>query len=110
MPDNQVLVQQQTAPATDTESPAVTTLEAVLSLALSLCVFAAAWAVDKSHPGVMHNANAFYVVSAVALFSWPLVSVLALGRDIDQRRFLAWSIAPDIAVATALFVSYFPTF
>ena len=110
MPDNQVLVQQQTAPATDTESPAVTTLEAMISVAFSLCVFAAAWAVDRSHPGVMRNVNVFYVISAVALFSWPLVSVLALGRDVDQRKFLAWSIAPDIAVAAALFVLYFPAF
>ena len=110
MPDNQVLVQQQTAPAANPESPAVTTLEAMLSLVLSLCVFAAAWAVDKSHPGVMHNVNVFYVVAAVALFSWPLVSVLAFDRDVDQRRFLAWSITPDIAVATALFISYFPAF
>lgn len=110
MPDNQVLVQQQTAPAADTESPAVTTLEAMISVAFSLCVFAAAWAVDKSHPGVVHNVNVFYVISAVALFSWPLVSVLAPGRDIDQRKFLAWSIAPDITVAAALFVLYFPAF
>lgn len=110
MTDNQTLVQQRTAPATGPESPAVTTLEAMLSVAFSLCVFAAAWAVDKSHPGVMHNVNVFYVISAIALFSWPLVSVLALGRDVDQRKFLAWSIAPDIAVAAVLFVLYSPAF
>ena len=82
----------------------------VMSIAFSLAVFAIAWLIDKSHPGVMARVNWFYAFCAVALVVWPVFSAVKLGREVNQRHILGASLVPDLVVSVALFVLYFPVF
>lgn len=82
----------------------------VMSIAFSLTVFAIAWLIDKSHPGVMARVNWFYAFCAVALVSWPVLSAVKLGKEVSQRQILVASLVPDLVVIVALFVLHFPAF
>ena len=98
------------APQRGPEADTVSGYAYVMSIAFSLTVFAIAWLIDKSHPGVMTRVNWFYAFCAVALVSWPVLSAVKLGKEVSQRQILVASLVPDLVVIVALFVLYFPAF
>lgn len=98
------------APQRGSEADTVSGYAYVMSVAFSLVVFAIAWLIDSSHPGVMTRVNWFYAFCAVALVAWPVFSAVKLGREVRQRQILVASLAPDLVVLISLFVLYFPVF
>ena len=97
-------------PQQGSEADAVSGYAYVMSVAFSLVVFAIAWLIDSSHPGVMTRVNWFYALCAVALVAWSVSSAVKLGKEVSQRQILVASLAPDLVVLISLFVLYFPVF
>lgn len=97
-------------PQRGSEADTVSWYAYVMSVAFSLVVFAIAWLIDSSHPGVMTRVNWFYAFCAVALVAWPVFSAVKLGKEVGQRQILVASLAPDLVVLISLFVLYFPVF